>query len=229
MVAMTTQRALLQFTALAALVLAPVAAARLIAPEGMWASEPYLELAHRDIPDLLAGVFHGGFSLKTPKNSSADKSQYIFVDYFAVDQMGKFWGMYKPIMSTASEVSGSYGNVSPIVEGKNYTVVAKLESPEKMHMCWVVTLKNHTKHNTTSQEGFGSFGKDCPENKTMAEFTFWLKNSKTKSDPELFASHNTTYPTVTSSARRGTQQGTLKGGHPEHSHPAQPSFHFSQD
>lgn len=53
MVAMTTQRALLQFTALAALVLAPVAAARLIAPEGMWASEPYLELAHRDIPDLL--------------------------------------------------------------------------------------------------------------------------------------------------------------------------------
>jgi len=98
MVAMTTQRALLQFTALAALVLAPVAAARLIAPEGMWASEPYLELAHRDIPDLLAGVFHGGFSLKTPKNSSADKSQYIFVDYFAVDQMGKFWGMYKPIV-----------------------------------------------------------------------------------------------------------------------------------
>eukprot|EP00873_Tetraselmis_striata_P040569 jgi/Tetstr1/460833/TSEL_005994.t1 len=44
-----------------------------------------------------------------------------------------------------------------------------------------------------------------------------------------FASHNTTYPSVTSSARRGTQQGTLKGGHPEHSHPAQPSFHFSQD
>eukprot|EP00873_Tetraselmis_striata_P015512 jgi/Tetstr1/435776/TSEL_024667.t1 len=44
-----------------------------------------------------------------------------------------------------------------------------------------------------------------------------------------FASHNTTYPTVTSSARRGTQQGTLKSGHPEHSHPAQPSFHFSQD
>lgn len=79
--------------------------------------------------------------------------------------------------------SGYYQSVTPIVEGTNYTVMVVHDLPEKDHECWVITVKNSTKTNTTSQEGIGSFGNECPENKTMANFTWWLKAPKAAPTP----------------------------------------------
>jgi hypothetical protein len=83
-----------------------------------------------------------------------------------------------------TEVSGTYNQVEPIVKGTNYTVHATINAGAYSgENCWVVTVKNHTKTNTTSQEILGAFGKECPENKTMANYTAWLKPPKAEPTP----------------------------------------------
>mmetsp|Transcript_36372 Transcript_36372/g.102753 ORF Transcript_36372/g.102753 Transcript_36372/m.102753 type:complete len:192 (+) Transcript_36372:105-680(+) len=167
----------------------PVASLRwLVAPGAVKAEEAAAAAGHLDkkaggidMPEFFVGEFTGGLILE---NATTGKSLFSSA-YFLIDSYGGYWGTVRPIMQKVMEFYGNYTSVEPIVNYTNYTAKRVLYiDGVKTTDCWVWTLKNSTKKNTTTLEGFGAPGDVCPENKKVANFTGWLKPTP-KPTPEL--------------------------------------------